>query len=464
VSRPILFGASVLAYAAGLAGVSTLAVAQPSSPSPAASPADGGLDAAIASLEQEVADLEARRGPARARGHGRLVGRWDQCRERSRRRAWLGARQPARIRGQPPAAADAGADAQADRHARATAGRAGGAGTPQARAASCPRHDETVRRVTALAARTAVHRFEARAMGSPLRATLAGLDEGVALLAWMAVVDDVEASEESMSRFRASSEISRLNATAGSGEFVRVSRRLYEALATSRRAWRRTRGLFDPRVWTDLERLGYRGATWDGDLDPVEAASRQATAWVRARPRAAAVALAEPVDLGGIGKGLALRWAAERVMAGPDAPSGLLIDAGGDVVVRGGAPEGDPAWLVGIEDPLVPGSHVAVARVRGGICTSAPTVVRWRRADGSAAHHLIDPRTGEPAETGLRSMTVAAADPAWAEVWSKSLYLVGARHVGAVARRQGLAAWWVSDDGALSMTPAARASTLWTSR
>jgi thiamine biosynthesis lipoprotein len=76
-------------------------------------------------------------------------------------------------------------------------------------------------------------------------------------------------------------------------------------------------------------------------------------------------------------------------------------------------------------------------------------------------HHLIDPQTGEPGGDGLLSVTVAGPDPAWAEVWSKTLFLEGRRAIAALARRRGLAAWWIAVDGTIEMTPAGRARTLW---
>jgi thiamine biosynthesis lipoprotein len=56
---------------------------------------------------------------------------------------------------------------------------------------------------------------------------------------------------------------------------------------------------------------------------------------------------------------------------------------------------------------------------------------------------------------------VAAADPGWAEVWSKALFLAGPAAIGDEARAGGLAAWWVEADGTLRMTPAARQRTIW---
>jgi len=311
-----------------------------------------------------------------------------------------------------------------------------------------------------------VLRFEGRAMGSPLRAVIVGLPPSHATELWAAIRADVEASEQAMSRFRADSEVTVFNEHAGRGVCLAASARLYAALAAARRAWRTTSGLFDPRVIGDLEQLGYRGVSWDGRLAEVDHESRSARTWIRPKPRQRQVELLEPVDLGGIGKGLALRWAVAMAMTHRPRPAGILVDAGGDIVTAGTPPYGVGHWPIGIEDPLAPDvGHVAIVGVTDwAVCTSAPSAARWTGPDGREVHHLIDPRTGEPADTGILSVTVAAPDPAWAEVWSKSLYVVGRRQIASLARRRGLAAWWVEASGALSMTPAARQLTLWTAR
>lgn len=309
--------------------------------------------------------------------------------------------------------------------------------------------------------------FAGRAMGSPLRLTLAGLDGSVdPARLWQLVRDDVEASERAMSRFRHTAELVALNRSLGQRR--RVSGRLYAAIAASERARRVTGGRFDPRVHDDLERLGEHGAVPGAGsttralsrsvrpdqadrLDPGPVANR----W----PRRRVVRIDRPIDLGGIGKGLALRWAARRLRSA--APwVGFLLEAGGDIVCRGRASDGD-RWRVGIEDPEG-GQRLAIVELTGGAIMTSSTALRaWRAPDGRVVHHLLDPRTGEPSDRGLRAVTVAGSDPAWSEVRTKELFLIGARDVGPAARAAGLAAWWVADDGRLAMTPAARASTTW---
>ena len=312
--------------------------------------------------------------------------------------------------------------------------------------------------------RAGLRRFESRAMGSPLRLTLSvgthdrAPAEGEGDRAWQAVVDEFEAAEEVLSRFRMTSELTGLNLMAGSGLAARPSPRLRRALAAADRAHRLTDGRFDPRVLADLDRLGYRGAPLTPAAGRPGAPSDGQGGCVIIRVGRDAIALDRPVDLGGIGKGLTLRWVAailERM-----GRTDFLVEAGGDLVARGRSPEGDP-WRVAVEDPFDVTDALAVVDAADlAIGTSSVRVHRWS-VGGGVAHHLLDPRSGEPAGGGLAAVTVAAPDPAWAEVWSKVLFIGGRRAIANEARSRGLAAWWVADDGSFEMTPAARAMTAW---
>jgi len=165
----------------------------------------------------------------------------------------------------------------------------------------------------------------------------------------------------------------------------------------------------------------------------------------------------DPIDLGGIGKGLAVRWAAERIAA--DCPS-FLIEAGGDCYLAGGGPVG-AGWHVGVEDPLGGNSPVAVLSVSDGACATSSTRIRNWTVGGRPAHHLIDPRTGAPSLAGLRSVTVVDPDPAAAEIWSKVLFLQGRAGIGAAAAAHELAAVWVDDQGELGASAAAEPCLIW---
>jgi thiamine biosynthesis lipoprotein len=324
-------------------------------------------------------------------------------------------------------------------------------------------------------------------MGSPLRLQVAGgapapadgaaRDDALVDAAWAAIRDEFEAAEQALSRFRETSEIHRLRLAGGRAD--RPSRRLLAALAAADRAWRVTDGRFDPRVLGDLERLGSDPLGGVGSRMAAPASRSRADRGepiVRRLGRLGPIDVPEPVDFGGIGKGLALRWAARRASAilGDRA---ILLEAGGDIASRGRP--GPDGWRIGIEDPRgpveppgdqapgaeapshEPGAVIELPQPFGAVATSSVRRARWHAPDGREVHHLIDPRTGEPGGDGLLAVTVCGTDPAWAEVWSKSLFLEGRRGIAAVARARGLRAWWMTVDGVLEMTPGARELTIW---
>ncbi len=309
--------------------------------------------------------------------------------------------------------------------------------------------------------------FSGRALGSALRLHVrlpdpaSPAERAAADSAWARVRAEFDAVDVALSRFRADSELTALNRLAGTGSVVEASWRLRTAVAAIHRAGRITEGRFDARVLSALERIGEHGAALDGDIPGDPGPGRRA---LRDRaPRRISVPDA-PLDMGGIGKGLALRWAAARAIDVLPARAGLLLEAGGDLVHAGEPPP--DGWLVGIEDPVggagSDAEPIAVVAVRAGaVATSSIRIRRWIGPDGRPVHHLVDPRTGEPARTGLIAVTVAALDPAWAEVWSKALFLAGRTGIGDEARRRGLAAWWVDQAGALGMTPDARLRSAW---
>lgn len=310
--------------------------------------------------------------------------------------------------------------------------------------------------------------FAGRAMGSPLRLQVT-TEPGQRVepeRLWDEALDEFATAEAELSCYRPDSALSRLNRTAGSGEWWPTSRRLFGFLTLAERAGRKSGGRFDPRVLGDLVRLGHPGLvapdvaprrTSDPAHPDAAPADRR---WLRLEARTRRVQLLSPVDSGGLGKGLALRWAWRRIESGL-AGEGALLEAGGDIVGRGTAPDGQ-AWQVGIEDPTGGAVPLAVVALDdGAICTSSTARQHWIDPAGRPAHHLLDPRTGEPGGAGLLAVTVAAADPGWAEVWTKTLFLAGSAAIGDEARARGLAAWWVEADGTLRMTPAARQRTTW---
>lgn len=245
---------------------------------------------------------------------------------------------------------------------------------------------------------------------------------------------------------------------------------LADAVSLSRSAHQITDGLFDPRVGSTLAAWGY-----DRSFDRIATETTDTAAWDiaihrtrrgDATPRTSwapqvsgnSVHLGgTPVDFGGIGKGLAVRNAAAALSG---AGRSVLVDAGGDEWLAGPGPDGD-GWKVGVEDPLGLAEHVLVLAVTDlGVATSSIARQRWS-VRGVPVHHLVDPRTNTPGGAGLAAVTVLHPDPAWAEVWSKTLYLCGRSDIASVAAHRDLAAAWVTVDGEVGLSDAIRPFVLW---
>ncbi|MHB8323969.1 MAG: FAD:protein FMN transferase [Candidatus Dormibacteria bacterium] len=304
-----------------------------------------------------------------------------------------------------------------------------------------------------------VSRIRAMATDITVRAVLGREDKPERLTPTLAVFSEVESS---CTRFVATSPLMRANATPN--RWHRVPPLCFAALVEADRAYRLTSGRFDPRVLGDLVRLGYaRSLQFTGgdlSMEGQRPQRRRGLGPWRPRFRGASreVLLGiHPVDLGGIGKGLAVRWASQalRRLTGDH-----LIEAGGDCFCSGHAPDGAP-WMVAVEDPRGGATPVAVLALTDRACTTSSLRLRRWRVGGKPVHHLVDPRTGSPGGAGLLAVTVVGADPAVAEVWSKVVFLAGLRGAPGLASRKGLAALWVTNDGGLDMSPAMRQYVQW---
>jgi FAD:protein FMN transferase len=252
--------------------------------------------------------------------------------------------------------------------------------------------------------------------------------------------------DRTCTRFDPSSPLMRVNRRPS--RWHAVPRALFDAVEAAHRAHQRTRGRFDPRVFGDLVRMGYDRsfAAAGGFGEGGRAKGRQALGSWRPRFRCDRAELhvgGAPIDLGGIGKGLALRWASERLH---EAMPSYVLEAGGDCFCLGSGPDG-AGWSIGVEDPRAGERPLAVLELRDRACATSSVRVRTWRAGARQVHHLVDPRTGTPGGRGLLAVTVVADDPAVAEVASKTLFLQGRNGVAAAAARGRIAALWVATDG-----------------
>lgn len=298
------------------------------------------------------------------------------------------------------------------------------------------------------------------AMASSITLTVVDPHDGAnaAMQAAMRVIGDVAAT---CTRFDPSSPLMRANAEPDA--WHRVPAVLRDAVREAHTAYRDTDGRFDPRVLRELVRDGYGESRRFSEAPVLDEAAPAATdvqrpTWEPGFDGDRLHLGPEPIDLGGIGKGLAVRWAAEALR---DAGRGFLVDAGGDIATGGISPEGNH-WSIGIENPWnSAGEPVAVVDATdAAVATSSIRLRSWTH-DGRVRHHLIDPRTGQPGGAGLVAVSVIAEDAATAEVWTKALFLEGAHGIDAAASARGLAAVWVTSDGRVFMSVDAMSRVTW---
>ncbi|HEY6835060.1 MAG TPA: FAD:protein FMN transferase [Gaiellaceae bacterium] len=256
--------------------------------------------------------------------------------------------------------------------------------------------------------------------------------------------------DEACSRFRDDSELVRLNASAATGP-VPVSPLLYEAVEVALAAARTTGGLVDPTVGRSLRLSGYdrRFASVrlrDGRAFRATFIPAPGWRWIEldARHRTVWVPEGVELDLGATAKALAADRSARA--AAHASGSGVLVSLGGDIAVAGPAPES--GWPVRIADDHAsgldePGPTVAIER--GGLASSGTTVRRWRAGEAEL-HHIIDPKTGRPAETCWRTVSVTANTCVDANVASTAAILL-AEEAPAWLEARGLPARLVRSSG-----------------
>ena len=289
-----------------------------------------------------------------------------------------------------------------------------------------------------------------RAVGTTCSATvtMAARDAWSAERALAAARAEIAACERALSRFIPGSDLSRLNAA--DGQWVAVDQRLVAALAAALDARDATGGRYDPTVLPALMAAGYdRSFEQLRPRLPIRLDGWRPGATIELDRRAGRVRV-EPgaaVDLGGIGKGFAAARAVAAMQAAWPLMPGALVDLGGDLAVRGTAPDGDP-WRIAVADPHTPGARVGILEVTaGGVATSGRDVRRF--GPGKRMHHLIDPATGAPAGPGPLAVTVAAPDAAEAEAHSTALAITPVAEVFAyIAARPWLTAVVVPQSGA----------------
>jgi thiamine biosynthesis lipoprotein len=254
-------------------------------------------------------------------------------------------------------------------------------------------------------------------------------------------LDLVEQLEAQLSVFRDQSELARINARAAQGP-VEVEPRLFELLELAVRLCGETGGAYDITAGPLWEAWGFArraGAVPQPD-QLAEARRHVGSHLIELDRRARTVRFLAPgvkLNLGSIGKGLAVDRCAERLLAG--GIDDFLVQGGNSSVLAHGAgapPQAGAAghWLVGIRNPLHLDRRLTELRLSDRALGTSAAQFQSFRHQGRRYGHLLDPRTGWPAE-GVLSATALAPSAALADALSTAFYVLGAEAALSYCRR-----------------------------
>jgi len=276
------------------------------------------------------------------------------------------------------------------------------------------------------------HNF--RAMNTSVELTIFTAETAKAIAVAQRVEQLFRENEAVLSRFRSQSELTKLNQA---GYLENVSDLLYDNVAAACRMREFTGGIFDPTLLDALEAAGYdrsfeliaKGYPRLFTLHRSDNFSRwkpQNPDWLELDPAKKSIKLGPGVrlDLGGIAKGTTVDQAAAllREVGFTD----FMVSAGGDMYLEGCPPHDRRGWQVLVDDPNNKGGEPVASLFASNeaVATSSSTGRSWYLGQ-QRYHHLIDPRTHEPAHTLIASVTVVAGSVQVADVMAKTALILG---------------------------------------
>ena len=244
---------------------------------------------------------------------------------------------------------------------------------------------------------------------------------------------EIQRLESLLSVTRVGGDVFRINQANGAA--VSVEPETAALLSEARRLAALTGGAFDPTVYPLMRLWGFG----DSPAVPEPAAIAALLPLVDAeRLSVDGVEIALPagagIDLGGIAKGyVSDRLAALLQSRGIES---AMLTLGGNVHALGSKPNGD-AWRVGIQDPQDANAVAGVIDARDCAVITSGSYQRYFEENGVRYHHILNPATGYPADSGLCSVTVIAKSGVEADALSTALFVMGAENAIAFWRQYG---------------------------
>jgi thiamine biosynthesis lipoprotein len=262
-------------------------------------------------------------------------------------------------------------------------------------------------------------------MGTYVNVTLVTADSVAGAADAAAAHQAIRLADSLMSNWTTTSEVARINRVADSVT-TPVQPLVADVIGRSLRVWRESGHTFDITVEPLVRAWGFIGGP---RRVPSDAEARAAWALVGAGDVAFDSAAntihfarrGMRIDLGGIAKGYAVDLAMHALRA--RGVENALVDASGNMMSLG-APPGSEHWRIGLRDPRDRVPYFARVWLDGDAISTSANYEQFVAKGGLRYGHILDPRTGKPAE-GLLAVTVIAADATTTDAWDTPLYVLG---------------------------------------
>ena len=266
--------------------------------------------------------------------------------------------------------------------------------------------------------------------------------------------------ESVLSRTAEGSELFALNAANGETVSYAADDPLPQLIETALAISEATDGAFDPTLAPVLDAWGFtkdtRRVPPADELAALLAHTGRGKVALEKTAEGESVTLLDgaQLDLGGIAKGYAADLL--RAQLEKEGVASAALDLGGDVFVMGKKSDGSD-WRIAVKDPGDTESYLGIVAASDAFIVTSGVYERYFEENGVRYHHILDPRTGCPAESGLVSVTVVCKNGAWADALSTACFVLGTDK--ALALRDELAAQGngfelilVTDDGRVLYT------------
>jgi len=299
--------------------------------------------------------------------------------------------------------------------------------------------------------------YSDKAMGTSVSVWFWTDREADAAKAAEAMFTEIKRLDKEMTTWLPDSDLSKINAAAGDKP-VKVSDETLAVIARALDVSKRSGGVFDITVQA-FHGLWKFDEDMDGSLpDQAEVKKRLALiGWKdvvldKAKKTVFLKRKGMAITLGGIAKG----YAVDKCVALLEARgfTDFMVQAGGDMYVAGS--KGKDPWIVGIRDPRGPkDSMFAIAPIKNHSFSTSGDYERGFVKDGVRYHHILDPRTGQPAHAS-RSVTIRAKDAFTADAWSKVMFIDGVEQGEKIIKDNKLDDFevvWVDDQNKVTTTP-----------